>query len=85
MFNKERTCSFSVPPHLRKSKRISLLSHNSRPSSGGMTILLLEIEKVFFKIIIIYLSLGRAVDPHSFFSDQDPAVFFNADPDLAVF
>ena len=23
----------------------------------------------------------RAVDPHSFFADPDPAVFFNADPD----
>ena len=26
--------------------------------------------------------LARAVDPHSFFSDPDPAVFLNADPDL---
>ena len=24
----------------------------------------------------------RAVDPHSFFSDPDPAFFFNADPNL---
>ena len=23
----------------------------------------------------------RAVDPHSFFADPDPAVFLNADPD----
>ena len=23
----------------------------------------------------------RAVDPHSFFADSDPAVFLNADPD----
>ena len=31
-------------------------------------------------------SLGtRAVDPHSFFADLDPAVFLNADPDPAVF
>ena len=27
----------------------------------------------------------RAVDPHSFFSDPDPAVFLNADPDPATF
>ena len=26
---------------------------------------------------------GRAVDPHSFFKDPDPAVFPNADPDPA--
>ena len=25
----------------------------------------------------------RAVDPHSFFADPDPAVFLNADPDPA--
>ena len=25
--------------------------------------------------------LGRAVDPHSFFADPDPAFFLNADPD----
>ena len=25
---------------------------------------------------------NRAVDPHSFFADLDPAVFLNADPDL---
>ena len=25
--------------------------------------------------------LARAVDPHSFFADPDPAVFLNADPD----
>ena len=24
---------------------------------------------------------GRAVDPHSFYADPDPAVFLNADPD----
>ena len=24
---------------------------------------------------------SRAVDPHSFFADPDPAVFLNADPD----
>ena len=27
---------------------------------------------------------GRAVDPHSFFADQDPAFFLNADPDPAA-
>ena len=27
----------------------------------------------------------RAVDPHAVFAHQDPAVFLNADPDLAVF
>ena len=25
--------------------------------------------------------ISRAVDPHSFFADLDPAVFLNADPD----
>ena len=25
----------------------------------------------------------RAVDPHSFYADPDPAVFLNADPDPA--
>ena len=28
---------------------------------------------------------GRAVDPHSFFKDPDPAVFLNTDPDTAAF
>ena len=27
----------------------------------------------------------RAVDQHSFFTDPDPAVLFNADPDQAAF
>ena len=27
---------------------------------------------------------GRAVDPHSFFADSDPAVFLNEDPDPAA-
>ena len=27
------------------------------------------------------LFLNRAVDPHSFYADPDPAVFLNADPD----
>ena len=27
----------------------------------------------------------RAVDPHSFFADPDPAVLINADPDPAAF
>ena len=27
----------------------------------------------------------RAVDPHSFFADPDPAVFLKADPDPAAF
>ena len=30
--------------------------------------------------IILCLS-GRAVDPHSLYTDPDPAVFLNADPD----
>ena len=34
----------------------------------------------FFNIMFKYL-FGRAVDPHSFFADPDPAVFLNADPD----
>ena len=25
--------------------------------------------------------MSRAVDPHSFYADPDPAVFLNADPD----
>ena len=25
--------------------------------------------------------ISRAVDPHSFYADPDPAVFLNADPD----
>ena len=28
---------------------------------------------------------SRAVDPHSFFVDPDPAAFLNADPDPAAF
>ena len=28
---------------------------------------------------------SRAVDPHSFFADPDPAVFLNADPDPEIF
>ena len=36
-------------------------------------------------MMLIYLTFGliriRAVDPHSFFADPDPAVFLNADPD----
>ena len=28
--------------------------------------------------------LTRVVEPHSFFADPDPAVFFNADPDPAA-
>ena len=31
----------------------------------------------------VYILL-RAVDPHSFFADPDPAVFLNADPDPAA-
>ena len=35
-----------------------------------------------------YTNIGRkmtrAVDPHSFFADPDPAVFLNADPDPAA-
>ena len=27
------------------------------------------------------LRTSRAVDPHSFYADPDPAVFLNADPD----
>ena len=30
------------------------------------------------------IALCRAVDPHSFFADPDPAVFCNADPDPAA-
>ena len=29
------------------------------------------------------VALGRAVDPHPFFADPDPAVLLNADPDPA--
>ena len=28
---------------------------------------------------------SRAVDPHSFFADPDPAVFLKADPDKSAF
>ena len=28
---------------------------------------------------------SRAVDPHSFFEDPDPAAFLNADPEPAAF
>ena len=31
----------------------------------------------------INIEKGRAVDPHSLHADPDPAVFMNADPDLA--
>ena len=30
---------------------------------------------------VTILATIRAVDPHSFFSDPDPAVFLHADPD----
>ena len=29
--------------------------------------------------------MDRAVDPHSFFADPDPAAFLTADPDSAAF
>ena len=31
----------------------------------------------------IPVPVHKAVDPHSFFVDPDPALFLNADPDLA--
>ena len=40
-----------------------------------------------FKVItncptrLLMLVCSRAVDPHSFYADPDPAVFLNADPD----
>ena len=33
----------------------------------------------------VRVHISRAVDPHSFFADPDPAVFLNADPDTAAF
>ena len=38
-------------------------------------------RKKFDSVHIIYYTESRAVDPHSFFADPDPAVFLNADPD----
>ena len=35
-----------------------------------------------FKIPTLYFT--RAVDPHSFLADPDPAFFLNADPDPAA-
>ena len=35
-------------------------------------------------IILTPFSSTRAVDPHSFFADPDPAVLLNADPDPAA-
>ena len=35
----------------------------------------------FLKKFPLIVSSNRVVDPHSFFADQDPAVFLNADPD----
>ena len=32
-----------------------------------------------------YIPLSRAVNPHLFFADPDPAVLLNADPDPAAF
>ena len=29
----------------------------------------------------LLIQVSRAVDPHSFFADPDPAVLFNADPE----
>ena len=37
----------------------------------------------FFEKCIIFIT-NKAVDPHSFFADPDPAVFLNADPDPGV-
>ena len=42
----------------------------------------LQYMNTFTQNIILYF---RAVDLHSFFSDPDPAVFLNADPDPAAF
>ena len=41
---------------------------------------LFALNKLSFKEQV-YCPLDRAVDPHSFFADLDPAVFLNADPD----
>ena len=32
----------------------------------------------------VRVHISRAVDPHSFFADPDPAVFLNADPDPSL-
>ena len=36
-------------------------------------------------LAIVLLKSSRAVDPHSFFADPNPAVLLNADPDPAAF
>ena len=47
--------------------------HPKNPSSGNPE-----------KMCHSKLDLPRAVDKDSFFADQDPAVFLNADPDPAA-
>ena len=39
--------------------------------------------KILFlsRFLLLTRNLRRAVDPHSFFANPDPAVFLNADPD----
>ena len=34
---------------------------------------------------ILLVEISKAVDPHSFFADPDPAVIFHADPDPGAF
>ena len=38
-------------------------------------------KKQYKQLVNIFLVESRAVDPHSFYVDPDPAVFLNADPD----
>ena len=33
------------------------------------------------ELVRLWSTQARAVDPHSFYADPDPAVFLNADPD----
>ena len=39
--------------------------------------------KLNYMVPVPVIVLIRAVDPHSFYADPDPAVFLNADPDPA--
>ena len=42
------------------------------------------LNSILQRKVIILGVISRAVDPHSFFADPDPAVFLNADPDPAA-
>ena len=47
-----------------------------------LRLVLLGSVPVIFLFRAFFILSNRAVDPHSFYADPDPAVFLNADPGL---